>query len=81
MGVEIRYVGEEMQHAIRCVEDILKKFIGEGKVTYFEVNKNNKGIVRFKNDQSARKFIDEVRQELDEEQVLIKFQPFYESRR
>jgi hypothetical protein len=81
MSVEMSYVGEERQHAIRCVEGILKKFIGEGKVTYFEVNKNNKDLVRFKNDESARRFIDELRVELDSEQVLINFQPFYKSRR
>jgi hypothetical protein len=81
MSVEMRYVGKEKQYAIKYIEKIVKKFIGEGKITYFEINKENKGLVRFINDESARNFIGEIRNEFDREQILINFESFYKNRR
>jgi len=77
----MRYVGGEKQRAVKCIGSIVKKFVGEGKITYFEIEKENSGLVKFKNDQNAREFIDEVREEFDKEQVLIKFESFYKGRR
>lgn len=77
----MRYVGNEKQRAVKFIGSIVKKFVGEGRVTYFEIGKGNRDVVKFKNDQSARSFIDEVRGEIDKEQVLIKFESFYKGRR
>lgn len=78
MSVEIRYVEKEKQDAMKYVEKIVEKFIGEGKITHISLNKD---LMRFINDQSARKFIDEVRKEFGRDEILINFEPFYKSRR
>jgi len=78
MSVEIRYVEKEKRGAMKYVEKIAEKFIGEGRITHISLNKD---LVRFINDQSARKFIDEIRKEFGRYEILIKFKSFYKSRR
>jgi len=81
MSIEIRYGGEEKQNAMKYVKYLIEKFVGEGKVTHMELNKENRYLIKFKNDQSARNFIEEIRKEFDREQLLINFEPFYKNRR
>jgi hypothetical protein len=78
MSVEIIYIEKEKRDAMKYVEKTAEKFIGEGKITHISLNKD---LVRFVNDQSARKFIDEVRKEFGGDEILINFKPFYKSRR